>query len=61
MSICVACSEVGELNISDSITVHYEGKELVVMESVEGKTRDWRNEIVRIPMRHCSDCGRSLD
>lgn len=61
MSICFACSEVGELYITDSITVHYEGNEMVVMESVKGKTRDWDNEIVRIPVSYCTECGRRLD
>ena len=60
MSSCVACSGVGELNISDTITVHYEGKEMVVMESVKGKTRDWDNEIIRIPVSYCSECGGRL-
>ena len=60
MSCCVACSEVGELVISDRITVHYDGKEMVVMESVKGKTRDWDNEIIRIPVSYCSECGGRL-
>lgn len=60
MSYCFACTEYGELEISDTITVHYEDKELVVMESVEGKTRDWRNEIVRIPTRYCTECGKEI-
>lgn len=60
MTCCFACSEVGELNISDTVTVHYEGNKMVVMESVEGKTMSWKNEVVRIPTRYCTECGRRL-
>lgn len=57
---CFACSEVGELNISDTVTVHYEGNEMVVMESVEGQTMSWENEVVRIPVNYCTECGRMM-
>ena len=60
MSCCVACSEIGALNLSDTVTVHYEGSEMVVMESVKGKTRDWDKEVVRIPVSYCSECGGRL-
>lgn len=60
MGCCVACSEIGALNLTDRITVHYEGNEMVVMESVKGKTRDWENEIIRIPVNYCTECGERL-
>ena len=60
MSCCVACSEIGALNISDTVTVHYEGNEMVVMESVEGQTMSWENEVVRIPVNYCTECGRMM-
>ena len=60
MSCCVACSEIGALNLSDTVTVHYEGSKMVVMESVKGKTRDWDKEVVRIPVSYCSECGGRL-